>query len=216
MSRPKKKFYVVWKGTSPGIYTTWDECSTAVHGFSQAKYKSFPTRAAAEQAYRDGPTLHWGTKKKSVRTRRTRTDDETNSELPITESLCVDAACNMTTRVMEYQGVWCHDRSLAFHQGPFEQSTNNVGEFLAIVHGLALLQKKELDWPIYSDSMIAIGWVKRKVVNSESLSTGQTNEQVKDLVDRALCWLHEHTYVNEIKKWQTSVWGEIPADFGRK
>ena len=46
----KNKFYVVWVGVSPGIYTTWEECLQHVKGYKGARYKSFATRAEAERA----------------------------------------------------------------------------------------------------------------------------------------------------------------------
>ncbi len=51
-----KKFYVVWKGRTPGIFTTWNECKAQVDGFAGAKYKSFPTQAEAEAAYSGKPS----------------------------------------------------------------------------------------------------------------------------------------------------------------
>lgn len=46
-----KKFYVVWQGKVPGIYTDWNSCKQQVDKFAGAKYKSFPTLEEAEQAY---------------------------------------------------------------------------------------------------------------------------------------------------------------------
>lgn len=117
---------------------------------------------------------------------------------------------------MEYRGVWFRDRSIAFQRGPFQNATNNIGEFLAIVHALALMSKQSMDWPIYSDSQTAISWVRKKRVNSKSMRKGETSDQINDLVERALRWLKENDYKNEILKWETEAWGEVPADYGRK
>ncbi len=117
---------------------------------------------------------------------------------------------------MEYRGVWLADRSVAFQQGPFENATNNIGEFLAIVHALALMSKRGVTLPVYSDSSVAIGWVRKKIVRSKSMLRGKTSPRVNDLVTRALQWLKSNTYENGILKWETAAWGEIPADFGRK
>ncbi len=48
----KQKYYVVWKGRKPGIYTSWTECEAQVKGFAGAEYKSFPNREMAEAAFR--------------------------------------------------------------------------------------------------------------------------------------------------------------------
>jgi ribonuclease HI len=35
-------------------------------------------------------------------------------------------------------------------------------------------------------------------------------------MERAEKWLLSNEFSNEILKWETKAWGEIPADFGRK
>jgi len=209
----KKKFYVVWKGKAPGVYATWAECQSVISGYSNARYKSFPTLESAEKAFREGSRDYWGTRRFV-----SPLSDEQLATIgrPITKSMCVDAAWNSETKRMEYRGVWHHDRSVAFEKGPFENATNNIGEFLAIVHALALMAKQSIDWPIYSDSQTAIAWVRRRYVNSESMKMGQTSNEINDLVARALRWLDENEHKNEILKWETEAWGEIPADYGRK
>jgi len=209
----RKKFYVVWKGATPGVYTTWADCESAIKGQSGAKYKSFPTKDAAEKAFREGPDDYWG-RDKFV----SPLSDAELAEIgqPIENSMCVDAACDTKTGEMEYRGVWHHDGSIAFQQGPFEGATNNIGEFLAIVHALALMRKQSIDRPVYTDSQTAMSWVRWKNVNSKSMRKGETSEQINDLVARALRWLNENEYDNDILKWETEAWGEVPADYGRK
>ena len=93
--------------------------------------------------------------------------------------------------------------------------SNNIGEFLAIVHGLALLKKKGSNMPIYSDSKIAQKWVRDKKCNTKLMPT-ERNGELLAIVRRAEAWLQNNTYSNPIIKWETERWGEIPADFGRK
>ena len=126
--RKKPKFYVVWNGPNLGIYETWKDCQSMIAGVSKVKYKSFPTRESAEKAFEEGPDEYWGTNK--VISTLTSEDLERIGQ-PITNSLCVDAAWNAQSKVMEYQGVWNHNKELVFHQGPFDNATNNIGEFLA-------------------------------------------------------------------------------------
>jgi ribonuclease HI len=116
---------------------------------------------------------------------------------------------------MEYRGVDTQTHKQLFQQGPFAQGTNNVGEFLALVHGLAFLKQQKSDRIIYSDSHTAMGWVKRKKCNTK---LKQTHKNVKlfKVISRAETWLKNNSYTTEILKWETKVWGEIPADFGRK
>ena len=116
---------------------------------------------------------------------------------------------------MEYRGVYTANGQEIFHIGPMKEGTNNIGEFLALVHGLALLKQKGSDLPIYSDSRNAISWVKKKQCKT-LLTQTVANKPIFDLIERAEHWLQNNSYTTQILKWETSAWGEIPADFGRK
>lgn len=201
----KKKYYVVWKGRKPGIYTSWDECKAQVEKFTGAKYKSFPTKEEAEAAYKQGPSV---TKIKPKENAPKKADY-------IAESISVDAACSGNPGKMEYRGVYTKNGKEIFHFGPIDNGTNNIGEFLAIVHALALLKQKESKLPIYSDSQIAIGWVRKKKMNT-TIPRNEETEALWQIIDRATDWLQNNEYDNEIIKWETDRWGEIKADFGRK
>jgi len=208
----KKKYYVVWIGVTPGIYESWDECNLQIKGFPGAKYKSFKTKDAAEEAY----TSHFS---ESIVTnskgKPSAVENDFHDEI-IWDSLSVDAACSGNPGKLEYRGVNTENKDEIFHQGPFHGGTNNVGEFLALVHGLAYLKKiGDQKTPIYSDSRIAIGWVVKKKSRSKLQITAQ-NKVLFTMINRAEKWLNENTYPTEIIKWETKRWGEIPADFGRK
>jgi ribonuclease HI len=130
-------------------------------------------------------------------------------------AIAVDAACSGNPGPMEYRGIYLRTGKEIFHYGPV-QGTNNIGEFLAIVHALALLQQKgQPTMPIYSDSGCAISWVRKKTCKT-TLQRTPENEALFGVIARAERWLRTHTYQNEILKWPTDQWGEIPADFGRK
>lgn len=212
----KKKFYVVWKGFLPGVYDNWADCRAQVFQFVNAKYKSFESVQAANEAFEQGYEAYY-------RHRRivenslplSSSEDDDSFPKPILKSLCVDAAYNSATRLMEYRGVYTATREVWFHKGPFPNASNNIGEFLALVHGLALLQQKNLTIPIYTDSITAIAWVRHKKHKSVILPTEQ-NALLFDMMVRAENWLKQHTFTNPIYKWNTPLWGEIPADFGRK
>ncbi len=210
----KQKYYVVWAGVKPGIYPDWGDAKAQIDGFEGAKYKSFETRDEAEKAFRSSYTKYYNFTKK--------TDPSVNTPKPagrqsiIQDSICVDAACSGNPGLMEYRGVYTKTRDQIFHQGPFRQGTNNIGEFLALVHGLAFLKREgKHNMPIYSDSMTAIAWVRNKKAKT-NLKETPVNEPIFDLIERAETWLKNNTYSNPIIKWETEVWGEIPADFGRK
>ena len=210
MSAKKQKYYVVWHGHLPGVYSTWEKCQAQVKNFPNASFKSFPSKTEAEEAYRSGP------EKKSFHRTPTVARKPTVTTGIIQNSLSVDAACSGNPGLMEYRGVWTSDKTEIFHFGPAPQGTNNIGEFLAIVHALAWLEKRnDSSTPIYSDSKIAIGWIKKKKANTK-LSPGKANTELFDMIRRAEKWLAEHTWKNPLLKWDTDNWGENPADFGRK
>lgn len=203
----KKKYYVVWKGVKPGIYDSWDSCKEQVMNFEGAIYKSFDSIESANQAFRSNPWSYMGADNSSKR--------KILNQNIIKNSLAVDAACSGNPGKMEYRGVYVANNQELFRIGPFEDGTNNIGEFLALVHGLAYLKKQQSNIPIYSDSVNAISWVKAKKCNTK-LERNKKNAPVFELIFRAEKWLKENTYQTNILKWETDQWGEIPADFGRK
>ena len=208
----KQKYYVVWIGRKPGIYRSWDECRSHVEGFTGAKFMSFENEEKAKDAL-SKPYYH------SVHAAHRKNPVKQAAGIagkgPLPDSLSVDAAWNTVTKVMEYQGVHTASKKVYFRCGPYKDATNNVGEFLAIVHGLSFLAKNNSSIPVYSDSNTAICWLKKKKANTKLLPTPD-NLNLRNLIARAEKWLHEHSYTNHVLKWNTELWGEIPADFGRK
>ena len=208
----KQKYYVVWKGRKVGIFDSWAACSEQVSGYPGAKYKSFPTETAAEQAFGADSRDYIG---REVSVNELSDKERRAYGEPILESLSVDAAWNTSTGVMEYQGVETNTGKVVFKQGPFEDGTNNVGEFLAIVDAATHLKDNGSKVPIYSDSATAMAWVRNKYANTK-LARTQKNKALFALIKKAEAWLHENPINNRILKWQTKAWGEIAADFGRK
>ena len=209
----KKKYYVVWKGRKTGIFTAWDECAAQVNGFVGAEYKAFPSREEAESAWRGNYTDYKGKTAPALLPKHRQLKLIANQ--PILDSYCVDAASSGNPGPMEFRGVETATRKEIFHQGPFPEGTNNVGEFLAIVHALVLFKDKGITQPIYSDSANALLWLKIKKCRTR-LKPSYRNEQLFELIRQAEAWLKTNTYTNKLLKWDTEAWGEIPADFGRK
>lgn len=206
----KKRFYVVWNGIEPGIYRSWEDCQAQITGVKQALYKAFDTIDEAQRAYSSSPQQYIGNNTKEKCSRKPE-------ELPTTvirNALAVDAACSGNPGMMEYRGVYVGTGEEIFHFGPM-YGTNNIGEFLAIVHGLALLKQRGIDLPIYSDSRNALLWVKQKQCKTK-LPRDNRTEELFGYIDRAEKWLKENRYSTTLLKWETEQWGEIPADFGRK
>ena len=208
----KQKYYVVWDGVNPGIYNSWSECQQQIKGYPNAKYKSFSSMELAEAAYHGSSYEDNIIKKGSS----PKLDPSLFEHEIVKDSISVDAACSGNPGIMEYRGVWTSDGVEIFRIGPFKNSTNNIGEFLALIHGLAYLKKiGRPNLTIYSDSKTAMSWVRNKKVKT-ILPRASNNQDSFELVDRGIKWLTENTYNNPILKWNTKKWGEIPADFGRK
>jgi len=210
---PKKKFYVVWKGRKTGVFTSWNACKRQIDGFEGAQYKSFVSLDEAEIA---ASKTFEDYKGKNTKKPVLSSSEREKYGTPILESIAVDAACSGNPGKLEYRGVLTHNKQEIFRKGPYLKGTNNIGEFLALVHGIALLKSKNKeDIPIYSDSKIAMSWVKQKRCKT-NVHFDASNKDLLALIKRAEKWLKENTFKNPILKWETKAWGEIPADFGRK
>lgn len=212
----RRKFYVVWAGHSPGVYDSWEECRLQTEGFAGARFKSFDSQEEAVAAYRGNPKEYlnifraMGSRKQPVIVNY--------SAIPeiVRGAIAVDAACSRNPGPVEYRGVDIETGEQIFHVGPLAGGSNNMGEFLAIVHALAMLTKSGRgNVTIYSDSKTAMAWVRNRKAKT-TIATTPENQRIRELVSRAEVWLQNHTYTNPIVKWDTERWGEIPADFGRK
>lgn len=208
----KPKFYVVWKGRQTGVFENWEDCKAQTDKFPKAVYKSFKTRQLADQAFKDE---WWDYIGKTIFETELTEEQLKLVGKPIEQSISVDGAWNTSTGIVEYQGVHTKTQELIFKVGPLEDGTNNIVEFLGIVHALAHCIKHNIKLPIYSDSRNAIGWVRDKEARTNHKRSDK-NKKLFELLDRAVKWLKENEYENEVLKWETRAWGENPADFGRK
>ena len=200
----KEKFYVVWKGHNPGIYLSWSDCQNEVKNVKGALYRSYKNLEEAKGAFSLGY-------KKSIK----KDSKKYLGAGPELNSISVDAASSGNPGIMEYQGVDTRSKKILFKMGPFKNSTNNIGEFLALVHGIAMMENQSEKKTIYSDSITAISWVNKKKCQTK-LKRNKDNNDVFILIERAIFWLKKNNFSVKIKKWETKLWGEIPADFGRK
>ncbi|MBR6284203.1 MAG: ribonuclease H family protein [Muribaculaceae bacterium] len=214
MSNYRGKWYVVWCGREAGVCDSWAECEARVKGFPGARYKSFRTQEEAIRAFREG-NADMGVLRAIAKAPTLHVNYEAIPEI-VRDSIAVDGACSGNPGVMEYRGVDVMTGAELFRQGPFNHATNNIGEFLALVHALAMFHNAgNSHTAIYSDSRTAMAWVRDRKCKSRLAHT-EANARLWAIVARAEAWLHTHIWQNQIIKWQTDQWGEIPADFGRK
>lgn len=203
MAEKKRKWYVVLKGRTPGVYASWPEAQEQINGVEGAVFKGFESESEAQEAFR---------KKRFPGNSAAKAGP---SRPPQGHFVIVDASSLGVPGPTEYQGFLMPEKKRLFgvHIG---LATNNIGEFLAIVHALAMLKQQGYpELPIYSDSVTALSWVRNKKVKSNLEQDPSTREAWK-LVQRAVVWLHENNFRNPVLKWETEHWGENPADYGRK
>lgn len=209
----KRKYYVVWQGLSPGIYDSWEECELQVRGVAGSKFKAFNSldeaTAAFRGSYEDQASLLIAI---AQRSKLEAQQDPTRPR----EGLAVDGACSKNPGPMEYRGVDIRSGKEIFRVGPLAGGTNNIAEYLALIHALALLDKRgDYSTVIYSDSRTAQSWLRNRHSKTTLQPTAE-NAKVIELLQRADAWLATHTPKNPILKWDTERWGEVPADFNRK
>lgn len=226
----KRKFYVVWEGREPGIYEDWEDCLAQVDGFPGAKYKSFKSQEEAVKAFRgDGHEEEMLLAR--IALKNIEAAGENHSKEPVAapaypdysripeinlSAVATDGACAGNPGMMEYRCVKVATGEELFHIGPLADGTNNVAEYLALVHALALLFKQnDPTTPIYTDSATAVAWVRNRGCRTQLTPTDR-NHKIFEMLARANLWLRSHTPRNPILRWNTPLWGEIPADFGRK
>lgn len=215
MKKKASKFYVVWNGVEPGVYDNWEDAQEQVANFPGASYKSFKYEDEAIAAYRAGlADVEMNILRKLPSTPIRKVNFSAFPDIDA-DAVTVDASCLGNPGKMEYRCVELATGRQLFHVGPFEEGTNNIGEYLAIVHALALFVKEGSPRTIYSDSRTALAWVRRRSANTK-LQPSEKNRKLLDLVTRADAWLQSHTWTNRLLKWDTEKWGEIPADFDRK
>ncbi len=207
----KNKYYVVWFGRNIGIYSDWESCKEQIAGFQGALYKGFSDAEEAKKAFKMGHQAY----KQTIRAAFPQTKQQDSTEEPIAQAIAVDAACSGNPGKMEYRGVFVETNTEIFKSCVYDYGTNNIGEFLAIVHALSYQKKYGLSYPIYSDSVNAQLWIRQKKCKTK-LKSSQRNAKLFEIIARAENWLQNNTIDVPILKWKTEIWGEIPADFGRK
>jgi ribonuclease HI len=186
---PKQKYYVVWKGHKPGIYSSWGECEKQVKGFAAAQFKAFESLKEAQAAYQSQYEAFKGKPASHGKWREASTK-------PLLPSICVDAACSGSPGKVEYRGVFTESEEEIFRVGPFPDGTNNVGEFLAIVHALTWLAKHEKEMPVYSDSENGIAWVYTGQCRTKLKHT-ERNALLFAMIHSAENWLSENELLDE-------------------
>lgn len=200
----KKNFYVVLKGRKPGIYNSWPECEAQVKGFSGASYKGVSTY---DQAYE---LFHGVKPKKNDPILKKQNLDTT---FATERCIYVDAACSGNPGPAEFRYLWSDTGEVIYHSSKFN-ATNNIAEFLGIVDALMFVKENNLDVDIFTDSKSGLSWVFNKKIKTSY--EWEKDPRLSRAIMKCLDFLEKNEKYPRLRKWNTALQGEIPADFGRK
>lgn len=208
------KVYAVFVGRKNGIFNTWDECKAQVDKFPGAAYKSYPDHNSARDAI-DEYHGNSGRVQTPVSVPKVAPSD-----FPSPPFLTVDAAYSHSTHILEWRGVLVDSNNRKvelFRSKPYKGGSANIGEFIAIVDGIEWLLSNDFSMPIYSDSITAQAWLR----NGDHKSTVEIGKALSTRFSEAFRMLKRPSTMVKLKScpvhdWKTKIWGEIPADFGRK
>lgn len=200
---PPKKIYVVWVGYKPGVYESWEACRSQTDGYPSAKFKSFSDRDFAVSAFQEGYTSFM----------TGHAPSRGPGHAPTGTYLTVDASFN-GVGITEWRGVLVTDEGVhqVFRSPAYIGGSSNIGEYCALARGLKYLRDNRLDLPLYTDSMVAQSWLKKKAHRSNV----EISPTLKALLLAADNYIKSIDWPIDVRDWKSSVWGEIPADYGRK
>jgi ribonuclease HI len=179
-----KKFYVVWAGRQTGVFTDWDTARQQVDKFAAARYKSFPTRAEAEQAFRAGSPRSSGSRvfaKKAAISAPAATDHETFDLQIYCDGACEPNPGNAGSGIAVYRdGV-----PVQLWYGLYNpHGTNNTAELNALYHALLMAEQAILagETPqVLSDSMYAINCITTWAAGWEKKGWRKAGGEIKNL-----------------------------------
>jgi len=133
--------------------------------------------------------------------------------LPVRDSIPTDGYFH---GVVEWQAVDLVSGQTIHASRPYEYGNINLAEFIAIVDALSLLHANgNTSTPVYSDSLTAIAWVKNRKMKTRHPRTGNAY-RIMGLADASMDWLLDTKPMNPVRFWDNVLWGENPADYGRK
>lgn len=210
--KKSQKRYVVREWHKTGIFDNWSDCQKAVHGYKDAEYKSFTDKNLAAQAFGESYEQY-----KWVKTNGKIFSESEKKQIwqPIMSSISVDAACSSNPWILEFRGVTTDTCNEIFSFWPFPDGTVNIGEFLALVEGLKYAKANQVNL-IYTDSRTARARVRDRKVRT-TLIQSDKNKVLFDMIQEALSWLLTNDISTiDIRKRETQLRGEVPADYGRK
>jgi len=186
-----KKYYVVWQGRETGIFTDWASCKAQVYEFRGAKYKSYLSRAEAEEALRSGRTASTPSKRPSVTSAATNKTSTTLSAddvaaVAVQTKVFTDGGCepnpgNAGSGVALYRDEQLAELWFGLYN---PQGTNNTAELNAL-HQAMLMAQRELDAQrsvaIFCDSKYSIQCITQWAAGWQRNNWTKRGGEIKNL-----------------------------------
>ncbi|MEJ0005513.1 MAG: ribonuclease H family protein [Steroidobacteraceae bacterium] len=205
-----KKFYVVWAGRETGVFTDWATTDRHVNAFPDARFKSFPSRTEADQAFRSGRPASAG--RRPAKASAGVTARMELAAAPVGLQIYCDGACDPNPgRAGSGIAVYRDGRLEELWYGLYSPNgTNNTAELNALHHALLMAETAILagqtaqilcdsTYAINCVSKWAVGWRKngwRKAGGEiKNLSIIQAAHAVYDRIESQLRLIHVSAHV---------------------
>jgi ribonuclease HI len=181
-----KKFYVVWTGRQSGVFTDWPTAQRSVDGFAGAKYKSFPTRAEAEEAFRAGSPPRTAARSATPKQTKPAQSDAFANDSVVSLQIYCDGACepnpgNAGSGVVVYRD----GAVVELWYGLYNPlGTNNTAELNALLSALLMAEKAintGEDAEILADSTYALNCVSKWAAGWEKKGWRKADGEIKNL-----------------------------------
>jgi ribonuclease HI len=178
-----QKFYVVWVGKQPGIYTTWSEAEQQVKGFPKAKFKSFASKPLAQEAYAQGIT---SSTSKRTTSKKLAKKTESSHVLTADVDIFCDGACDPNPgKAGTGIAIYKQQKVDQLWYGLYNpKGTNNTAELLGLYHSLMIAKdelKKDQSITIHCDSKYSIDCITKWAFGWKTKGWKKTGGEIKNL-----------------------------------
>jgi ribonuclease HI len=183
-----QKFYVVWSGRKTGVFTDWASAQRAVEKYAGARFKSFPSRAEAEEAFAHGGDASVSLKTPSGRKPRASASERAAAHTAhqFDVSIYCDGACepnpgNAGSSVVVYRAGELAELWYGLYN---PMGTNNTAELNALYHALRMAEaeiKAGSTVEVCSDSAYSINCVRSWAPSWEKRGWKRVGGEIKNL-----------------------------------
>ena len=182
-----KKFYVVWSGRQTGVLTDWATTQRSVEGYAGARFKSFATRAEAEQAFRGShASIPQKTASRQKASRPTSERRAPHIAHQFDVSIYCDGACdpnpgNAGSGIVVYRAGKLAELWYGLYN---PRGTNNTAELNALYHALRMAEaeiKTGNTVEVCSDSGYAINCIRTWAASWEKKGWKKPGGEIRNL-----------------------------------